>query len=160
MGTAATRAATTSRGKLLPILPLRHLVTNLLGRTGRNTERRGGGRGGAATMAGGSWKAVSAIRARLHVNPDVNRGHSQLLLPPVVLEAEPQCRRYNSVFNPRPPPAFSCTSTRPITTEIKPTPSRGSVPRRDPLRRLNPNRAPPPATLQRLMARAIQRKFK
>lgn len=51
--TRALTAATSFRSKLLPIL-LRHLVTNLLG---------------PRLVA----KAVSTIRVRLHVNPDVNR---------------------------------------------------------------------------------------
>lgn len=57
----AAQTATSSRSKLLPILPY-HLVTNLLGRwrdAGRNHEA-----------------VVSTIHARLHVNLDVNRGHT------------------------------------------------------------------------------------
>lgn len=57
--TCAPTAATSFRSKLLPIL-LQHLVTNLLG---------------PRLVA----KAVSTIHVRLHVNPDVNRGHVQLL---------------------------------------------------------------------------------
>lgn len=59
--TRALTAATSFRSKLLPIL-LRHLVTNLLG---------------PRLVA----KAVSTIRVRLHVNPDVNRGGRAQLLP-------------------------------------------------------------------------------